>query len=93
MPAPAGRRPVVLVSRNEAYAVRSFVAVAEVTTKIRSIPVEVELDKEDGLPKSCVVNLDTITTISKHLLKKKITLLKAEKIAKINMALKFALAL
>ena len=38
LPAPVGRRPVVLISRNEAYAVRSFVVVAEVTTKIRNIP-------------------------------------------------------
>ncbi len=93
LPAPVGRRPVVLISRNEAYAVRSFVVVAEVTTKIRNIPAEVGLDKEDGLPKTCVVNLDTITIIPKNSLKKKISLLSLEKIARINTALRFALAL
>ena len=60
---PAGRRPVVLLSRNEAYAIRELVTVAPVTTRVRQIPTEVPLGPAEGLPKSCVVNLDTITTI------------------------------
>ncbi len=38
---PAGRRPVLLLSRNEAYAVRELVMVAPLTTRIRGIPSEV----------------------------------------------------
>ncbi|NQT75913.1 MAG: type II toxin-antitoxin system PemK/MazF family toxin [Candidatus Omnitrophica bacterium] len=91
--APVGRRPVVLLSRNEAYLIRTSITIAEVTTVIRGIPVEVKLDKEDGLAKPCVVNLDTITTIPKNQLKRKIVLLKPEKIARINLAIRFALAL
>ncbi len=60
-----GRRPVLLLSRDEAYSVRELVAVAPVTTRIRNIPSEVSLGTEDGLPKACVVNLDTIVTIAK----------------------------
>ncbi|MFC1623928.1 type II toxin-antitoxin system PemK/MazF family toxin [Candidatus Omnitrophota bacterium] len=90
---PIGRRPAVLLSRDEAYAVRNAVTVAEVTTVVRDIPVEVKLDKSDGLPKSCVVNLDTIVTIRKDRIKERISLLKAQKIAQINIALKFALGL
>lgn len=93
LPPPLGKRPVVLLSRDEAYAVRNAVTVAEVTTTIRNIPVEVALGPEDGLPKKCVVNLDTIATIRKELLKERICLLKREKIEKINEAIKFALAL
>ncbi len=93
LPNPIGRRPVVLLSRDEAYNVRNAVTVAEVTTNIRRIPVEVLLSKEDGLPKSCAVNLDTIITIRKALLKERIGLLRQEKINAINYAIKFALAL
>jgi len=56
LPSPIGKRPVVLLSRNEAYSVRNAVTVAEVTSTIRHIPVEVNLGTEDGLPKKCVIN-------------------------------------
>ena len=91
LPKPIGRRPVVLLSRDEAYNVRNAVTVAEITTTIRDIPVEVLLGKEDGLPKRCVVNLDTIITIRKSLLKERICLLRQEKIESVNKAIKFAL--
>ena len=93
LPLPLGRRPVVLLSRNEAYSVRNAVTVAEVTSTIRGIPVEVELGPEDGLPKKCVVNLDTIVTIRKNLLIERIALLRDEKIDQIDSAIKFALSL
>jgi mRNA interferase MazF len=93
LPKPIGRRPVVLLSRDEAYQVRNAVTVAEVTQTIRNIPVEVPLGKEDGLMKKCVVNLDTIITIQKSLLTERISSLKQEKINSINEAIKFAIAL
>lgn len=93
LPLPIGRRPVLLLSRNEAYAVRNAVTVAEITTTIRGIPVEVPLGTEDGLPKKCVVNLDTVVTIKKESLKERITMLSADKIEQVNTALKFSLAI
>lgn len=48
-PQPIGRRPVVLLSRDEAYAVRNAVTVAQVTTTIRDIPMEVRIDKKRRL--------------------------------------------
>ena len=93
MPEPVGRRPVVLLSRDEAYKIRNAVTVAEVTQTIRNIPVEVPLDKKDGLVKKCVINLDTIITIRKSLLMERISLLKQEKISSVNKAINFALAL
>ena len=92
-PNPIGKRPVVLLSRDEAYNVRNAVTVAQVTTTIRHIPVEVLLDKKDGVPQACVVNLDTITTIRKSILLERICALRTEKVDLINKALKFALAL
>ena len=92
LPLPIGRRPVVLLSRDEAYAVRNAVTVAEITSTIRGIPVEVELGREDGLPKKCVINLDTIVTIRKDLLIERIAILRDEKIEQIDAAIKFALS-
>ncbi len=93
LPRPIGRRPVVLLSREEAYAVRNAVTIAEVTTTIRGIPVEVALGPEDGLPKKCVANLDTIATIRKDLLTERITLLRNERLQQIDAAIKFSLSL
>ncbi len=91
LPAAAGKRPVVLLSRNEAYVVRELVTVAPVTTRIRRIASEVPLGPEEGLPKRCVVNLDTITTIPKRALKGRVAALLPEKLVAIDRALKFAL--
>ena len=91
LPSPIGKRPVVLLSRDEAYSVRNSVTIAEVTSTIRNIPVEVNLGKEDGLPKKCVINLDTIITIRKELLTERIAYLNSDKIDQVNKAIKFAL--
>ena len=93
LPAPAGRRPVVLLSRNEAYAVRELVTVAPVTTRIRRIPTEVPLGLAEGLPKACVVNLDTITTIPRQTLTAAIGPLSLEKLTAVERSLMFALGL
>lgn len=90
---PARRRPVLLLSRNEAYAVRELVVVAPLTTRIRGIPSEVSLGDEDGVPRGCVVNLDTITTIAKASLRERLTALSAEKLKAVEEALHFSLGL
>jgi mRNA interferase MazF len=84
---------VVLLSRDEAYAVRALVTIAALTTRIRGIPVEVPLGRADGLPKRCVANLDVITTIPKAALRKRITTLSSVKMDAIDLALRYALAL
>ena len=90
---PAGRRPVVLLSRNEAYNVRSLIIVAPVTTRIRLIPSEVPLGVDDGMPQDCVANLDTITTIPKDCLKSRLTALSTKKLKEIETAIHFALGI
>ena len=90
---PFGRRPVLLLSRNEAYEVRELVTVAPLTTRIRHIPSEVPLLPEDGLPRECVVNLDTITTIAKNSLRERLLPLSAEKLKAVETALHFALGM
>ena len=90
---PAGRHPVLLLSRDEAYAVRELVNVVPVTTRMRHISSEVPLGPEEGLPKLCVVNLDTITTIAKRSLQERLVPLSPEKLKAVEAALHFALGL
>ncbi|MDD8027763.1 MAG: type II toxin-antitoxin system PemK/MazF family toxin [Acidobacteriota bacterium] len=90
---PAGRRPVLLLSRDEAYAVRTAITIAPLTTTIRGIPVEVPLDAEDGLPRLCVVNLDSIATIPKRRLESRVAALSAAKLSLVAEAIRFALDL
>ena len=90
MPQPVGRRPVVLLSRDSAYRVRTSVTVGIITRTVRGIPVEVPLGIEDGLPQNCVINLDEIVTIPKNSLTECITKLSAGKIAAVAEAIRFA---
>ena len=91
LPAPIGRRPVLLLSRNAAYKVRTSITVAIITRTIREIPVEVMLDKSDGMPSRCVVNLDDILTIPIVTLKDRLATLWPERMAELEKAIKFAL--
>ena len=69
------------------------VTVGEITSTIRRIPVEVVLGPEDGLPRKCVANLDTMATIRKDLLVERIVLLRSDKIIEIDAAITFALSI
>jgi mRNA interferase MazF len=89
----AGRRPVLLLSRNEAYSVRGLITVAPITTRVRGIPVEVALGPDDGLPRACVANLDSLTTVPKVWLRERICQLPPAKIEAVAAAVRFALAL
>ena len=93
LPKPVGRRPVLLLSRNAAYSVRSSVTVAPITRTAYEIPVEVRLGSEDSMPADCVVNLDSILTIPKRRLERSLTTLSAEKLSLVEQAIKFALDL
>jgi len=90
---PAGRRPVVLLSRDEAYPVRELVTIAPVTTRVRGIQVELPLGKNEGLTRPCVANLDTITTIYKSCLMERIGFLSEDKLMELDNAIKFALGI
>ena len=90
---PAGQRPVVLLSRNEAYSVRSLVIVAPVTTRIRHIASEVSLELSDGMPQECVANLDTITTIPRDCLRSRLSSLSSKKLKQIDAAIHFAMGM
>ena len=90
---PVGRRAVLLLSRDSAYRVRRSVTVASLTRTERRIPTEVALDRSDGMPAHCVVNLDDIATIPRSLLGERITLLNADRMRAVAGAIRFALDL
>jgi mRNA interferase MazF len=93
LPPPLGHRPVVLLSRDAAYAVRTSVTVAPVTTHIRGIRSEVRLGPEDGLPRPSVVNLDGIITIPKASLQRRAGLVRLDKLQAVSAAIHHALEL
>lgn len=90
---PTGRRPVLLLSRDEAYQIRTYVTIAPITTRVRDIPVEVPLGPDDGLPKPCVVNLDSLVTVSLARLERRIAQLGRDKLRAVADAVRFALDL
>ena len=91
LPQPAARRPVLLLSRDAAYSVRTSVTVGMITRTIRDIPTEVLLGQDDGMPAECVVSLDDILTIAKSRLTERITTLSSEKLTAVAKAILFAL--
>jgi mRNA interferase MazF len=93
LPAPYGRRPAILLSRDKAIAVRGSVTLVPVTGRVRGIPVEVALGPEDGLPRACVANADNITTVLKSHLLRRIGRLTPERLRAVEDAVRFALAL
>ena len=91
LPRPAGRRPVLLLSRNDSYSYLNKFIAAEITTTIRNIPVEVMLGQNDGVSNRCVVNCDNLRTISKDVLHERIGRLRPGRISEVKRAVGYAL--
>ncbi|MBX3131278.1 MAG: type II toxin-antitoxin system PemK/MazF family toxin [Polyangiaceae bacterium] len=87
------RRPVVLVSRDEAYVVRALVIVAPVSTTVRGFAVEVKVGRTEGLPRGGVVNCDWLVTVPKDDLLERAGSLTAARLHQLDDALRFALGL
>ena len=87
------KRPVVLVSRQEAYDVRALVIVAAISTTIRGYAVEIKVGRGEGLPRSCVINCDWLVTIPKVDLLERAGSLSTSKLGQLDGALAFALGL
>ncbi len=67
--------------------------VAAVTTRERGIPAEVPLGPAEGLPRPCVANLDSITTIPKASLHQYVSALGTDKQRQVDAAIRFAFGL
>ena len=60
-----GRRPVLVVTRNEAIPVLNKLVVAPVTRTVRGIPTEVPLDSDSGLPDRSAASFDNLRVVVK----------------------------
>ena len=92
LPAPVGTRPVLLLTRDSAYAYLNRVLAVEVTTRVRGIPQEVELGSREGMPKRCVANLDNVRAVPKAALRAVAGRISATRASELKRALGHALA-
>ena len=87
-------RPVLLLARDEAYAVLTWVMVAPMTTSQRRIPTSVALTPEsDGVPRACDAALDNVQAIRKSWLDGHIASLNQSRMREVEQAIHFALDL
>ena len=83
----AGRRPAVILTRPETIPNLPVVLAAFATTTVRSLDTEVVLDESDGLPRRCVLNLDTPELVPKVLLVEQIGALGVDRMGEVCRAL------
>jgi len=90
LPEPAGERPVLLLSRDDAYEYLNKFVAAEVTTNIRHVPAEVRLGATEGLPKPSVANCDNLRTVARSRLIKQLGALSKERHHEVKRAVGYA---
>jgi mRNA interferase MazF len=83
----AGRRPALVLTRPEAAERVAHLLVAPATTTIRNLPSEVRLDVDDGVPRPCVLNMDTPELVPRHSLVDYIATLSAPRFADVCAAM------
>ncbi len=88
----AGRRPFLILTRDEAIPVLHQILAVPATRTIREIPTEVVLGRADGMPSTCCLTLDNITVIRPALCGERITRLSAARMREVCAALSVASA-
>lgn len=86
-------RPVLLLTRDGVYSVRTHITVAPLTRTAHASSYEVPVGLDEGLRQASVVNLDDIQTIPIASLERMATALSARKMAEVASAIKYALDL
>ena len=66
----AGKRPVVIITRQNVLEFLSKVSIAEITSKGKGYPTEVYVGQKANLPKSSFIQTDNIHTVPKQRLVK-----------------------
>jgi len=82
-----GRRPFLVLTRDEAIPVLNQLIAVPATRTIRDIPTEVPLDESDGMPTACVLALDNVTVIRSALCTQLITRLSSARMQEVCSAL------
>ena len=88
----AGRRPFLVLTRDEAIPVLNQVLAVPATRTVRGIPTEVTLDASDGMPAGCALALDNVALVRTALLTERITRLAPERMRAVCDALAVATA-
>ncbi|MGI8661939.1 MAG: type II toxin-antitoxin system PemK/MazF family toxin [Acidimicrobiales bacterium] len=86
----AGRRPVLVLTRDAAIGKLNKLVVAPITRTVRGIPTEVELDESDGMPKPCAVSLDNVSVVDSWALTDRICALDVIKLERVCESLRVA---
>jgi mRNA interferase MazF len=88
-----GRRPVVVLSRDAAIPRLGRTLIGPCTTTIRGLPSEVVLEPgEDPVPRTSVVNLDSVESVSLATLVERLGRLSDERMRQVCAALDVAVA-
>jgi mRNA interferase MazF len=75
------RRPVLVLTRDEAIGQLNKLVAAPATGTIRGIASEVPVGPEDGMPRESVISLDNTTLVNKALLTEHIATLGVKKMS------------
>jgi mRNA interferase MazF len=92
LPSPAGRRPVLIVLRDEAIRRTTRVVVAPISSNIRQLESEVPVGRGEGLPYESVAQCDGLQTIDRHYVEPRpLGRLGSAKLRTLDEALRYAL--
>ena len=84
---------MLVLTRESAISVLNSVTVAPITSTIRSIPTELLLTEQDGVPHTCAANFDNLQTVPKSNIGDRITRLTSRRMKEAAAAVSFALGL
>ena len=86
------KRPVLVLTRSEVLDVRELVTVAEVTTTVRGLATEVDVDHINvGLDRPSVINCDGIHTVTQSSLARPVGEVSDDTMRKVCSAVSYAL--
>ena len=84
------RRPVLVLTRDEAIDSLNKLVVAPATGTVRGLASEVPVGPKDGMPRESAISLDNTTLVRKALLTERITTLSSERMDEVCKALDYA---
>jgi len=87
---PDKRRPVLVLTREEAIGLLHQVMVAPITSAIRGAPAEVVVGPEAGLKRPSAINLDYVQSVDKTRLERYVGTLSSDRMREVCHALAIA---
>ncbi len=88
-----GRRPVIILTRQNVLEFVNKVTVAEITTRGKGYPTEIDIDQKANLPKQSFVQADNLHTVLKQRLERYMGTLDPETLQEVSRKLVLALQL